>query len=81
MARHHADKGGGTNAQRRQDHGEELGLVNMLLGAKADGKGAAGGDQASACGWPSQRPIPRQMAMGRTKMRSARKDCAPQSKT
>ena len=28
-----------------QDHGEEAGFVDMLLGAKADGKGAAGGDQ------------------------------------
>src|ERR1700678_627825 len=32
-------------------------------------------------GWPSQIPRVRQIAIGRTKMRSARKDCAFQSKT
>ena len=35
-----------------QDHGKEVGVVDMLLGAKADGKGAAGGDQARA--WVTQ---------------------------
>src|ERR1700691_971446 len=34
-----------------------------------------------APGWPRQIPRVRQIDMGRTKMRSARKDCAFQSKT
>jgi hypothetical protein len=67
VASHHADEGRGANAQRRQDHGEEGGFVDMLLGAKADGKGAAGGDQSRArVAQPDTEP--RQMAMGRTKM-------------
>src|SRR5271169_131430 len=36
---------------------------------------------SAAPGWPRQMPRVRQIAMGRTKMRSARKDCAFQSKT
>ena len=48
VASHHADEGRGTDAQRSQDHGEDAGLIDMLLGAKADGKGSAGGDQPGA---------------------------------
>ncbi len=42
VASHHANKGGSANAQRSQDHGQETGVVDMLLGAKADGEGSAG---------------------------------------
>ncbi len=48
VAGDHADEGRGPDAERDQDHGEDFGLVNELLGAKADGEGSAGGDHARA---------------------------------
>ena len=46
VAGNHANEGCSANAQRGQDHGKEAGIVDMLLGAKADGKGSAGSDQS-----------------------------------
>ena len=80
MTGDHANKGRSGNAYRSQDHGEKMGSVDMLLGAETHGEGSAGGNQSCAR-VPSQIPTTRQIAMGRTKMRSARKDCAFQSKT
>ena len=46
MAGHHAHEGGSADSQGDQDHGKEAGVVDMLLGAKADGEGSAGNDQS-----------------------------------
>ena len=48
VTRYHADKGRGPYAQGHQDHGEKVGFVDVLLGAEADGEGAAGGDQGGS---------------------------------
>src|SRR5579859_1739699 len=48
VARNHTEESGSRCAQRHQDHGKELGIVNVLLGAEADGEGAASGDEAGA---------------------------------
>ncbi len=47
MAGHHAHEGGRADSQRDQDHGKEAGVVDILLGAEADGEGSAGSDQSS----------------------------------
>jgi len=48
VARDHADKGCSTNAQRDQDHGKNVRLINVLLGAKANRKSTAGSNQGGA---------------------------------
>jgi hypothetical protein len=45
VTRYHANERGSTNAQRHQDHGKDVGLIDVLFGTKADSESAAGGDQ------------------------------------
>jgi len=48
VAGDHADKGRGPDAQSGEDHGQNAGLVDVLLGAEAYGEGAAGGDEGGS---------------------------------